>query len=160
VSIDNDDEIPEYDETDNLRLEEWKCDEDPPAILKGPSVVRGQTSIVITWETDEESSSVVKIDDKRPVSSRTVSNQTLTRRHRVAVDGLTPSHGYAFYVESADRSGNVVTGSVLNFFTLDEEDHKDPSVRIVDETTDGRLKEIRVDAADDHGVRKVAFYLD
>jgi len=152
--------IPESNEANNCRIELWKCDEDPPVILKGPSVAASSDSVVITWDTDEASDSTVKIDESRPIKSRTAADPSLVTSHRIVVKDLRPSTGYAFYVESTDASGNSVRSETQIFFTSPIRDSNLPTIEVQEKVGLDGTSFVQATASDDVGVSRVEFYID
>lgn len=91
----------------------------PPQIsnlgIEGSSIQKtkeGQAStsqIVVSWNTDESSTSQVEFGEGtgNTYSQRTQEDSNLTYNHLVVISGLTPSKVYHLRVISKDESGNV-----------------------------------------------------
>jgi len=152
--------VPEANESNNCRVELWKSDEDPPVIMKGPSVTVTSDSATIMWRTDEPSNSVLRLDESKPVKSKTVKDASLVIDHAVIVTDLKPSTGYAFYVESSDASGNLVRSQTCIFFTAAAQDLQLPTVRVLRKTRDDGTPVLQANVSDDIGVSRVEFYID
>ncbi|RLJ01815.1 MAG: hypothetical protein DRP11_03845, partial [Candidatus Aenigmatarchaeota archaeon] len=92
-------------------------DTTPPAITSGPSVSDiTETSAVITWTTDELSSSVVQYGTTTAYGlSATGAEGT---DHSVELTGLSASTTYHYRVGSADASGNETWSEDDTFTTL------------------------------------------
>jgi len=72
-------------------------------------------SVVITWNTDEDSDSFVEYEDKK---KNTTGQREGVRAHTVNLTGLLPETVYKFKVSSADSSGNVALSVEQTFKTL------------------------------------------
>ncbi|RLF79757.1 hypothetical protein DRN38_05140, partial [Thermococci archaeon] len=93
-------------------------DEVPPTISNVATSSVTQTSIKVTWTTDELSNSYVFY---KPTTEATYSSQGpagYVTSHEVIVSGLNAGTTYDFYVQSSDPSGNSATSSVYQFTTL------------------------------------------
>ncbi len=80
----------------------------PPIIIRGPlfsSIT--QTSLIVSWETDEPATSGVSYNDG--VNFNVLTDDTLVTKHQVLVTGLTPDTLYHFTVSSRDAVGNGPT---------------------------------------------------
>lgn len=100
-------------------------DTTPPAIATSISATSiSATTATISWETDEESDSIVYYDTVSAftISSTTpfVSNTTMTMTHNITLSALTASTTYYYIVTSTDGSGNTATSSEPSFTTLSE----------------------------------------
>lgn len=80
-------------------------DTDPPTISNVQVVDVGEDSVTVTWETDEDSDSLVNYGlqpdygiVRQPVPDRT--------QHSITLDGLEPGRIYHFRVVSSDEDGN------------------------------------------------------
>ncbi|MDP3956248.1 MAG: S8 family serine peptidase [bacterium] len=76
------------------------------------------TSAIITWLTDELSSSKIAYSTSTPVASIIVSDDTFVTEHSFELTDLTASTTYYFYVESVDEDGNVAASAEESFTTL------------------------------------------
>jgi hypothetical protein len=110
--------IDELDETNNLRREVWNCDTTAPQFIQPPTITLVQPdSVVIEWETDENSNSRVYYGqeaDAYPDSESDASNVTA---HQVILTGLTQATLYHYRVESTDPSGNTAASDEYFFET-------------------------------------------
>jgi phosphodiesterase/alkaline phosphatase D-like protein len=70
------------------------------------------TTAIITWTTDEASTSVVTY------GTQSASSPALVTSHSVALTGLTPGTLYNFTVTSANASGSLWTSNSYNFTTV------------------------------------------
>ncbi|HFE52110.1 MAG TPA: hypothetical protein ENK07_01630, partial [Bacteroidetes bacterium] len=89
-----------------------------PIITAGPSVstLIGGTA-VISWETNEPSTSVVQYGTGLPYTAE-LSDADLTQTHRLQLSGLQAGAEYHFRVGSSDASGNGPTWSSDRTFTV------------------------------------------
>ncbi len=149
--------VPELDESNNRRTENWKCDTDPPRILGSPGFQLNPTSTRITWTTDEKSDSTVVMDEKIPLGSISKSNSSLVTEHSIQVKGLNPSTVYAFYVESSDDAGNSVRSETFTLITPPTYDSSPPKIHGYHKTEAGGHPLFRLNASDDSGIRRVEF---
>ena len=75
----------------------------------------------ITWDTDEESDSVVWYSTTTPValsSSLLIESADLVTSHTISLSGLSINTTYYFIVSSLDSSGNKATSTESSFITL------------------------------------------
>ena len=80
------------------------------------------TSTVISWTTDEESTSQVEYDTQSLASSTTtqsLSDVAFVTLHSLELTSLTASTTYYFIVESMDADNNTATSSEQMFVTLE-----------------------------------------
>lgn len=93
------------------------------------------TSVDITWDTDEDSDSVVWYGEVSPVvvSSTTpsVTSGTLTTSHSLELTSLTASTTYYYLVTSTDDSGNTATSSENSFTTIVEPEPADTTAPVI-----------------------------
>lgn len=100
----------------------------PPAIFAGPAVIDvTDTTAIVVWTTDEPTTSGVSYNDG--VVHRVLSDDSLSRQHRVQVIGLNPGTVYQLHVSSKDGQGNgpVVSDSVT-FVTRNTPDVQAPQL--------------------------------
>ena len=76
------------------------------------------TSTIITWSTNEPATSKIAYSTATPVSSTIISTSTLITSHRIELTGLSTSTTYYFYIETADKYGNIATSAEQSFKTL------------------------------------------
>src|SRR3989344_730281 len=89
----------------------------PPAVINVHASTTSFTTVVITWQTDEPATSVVKYGHDIGYTSGTVSDVSYVLNHSVTVTGLIPCATYHYRVFSADWVGNVGT-SLDDTFTM------------------------------------------
>jgi hypothetical protein len=75
------------------------------------------TSAVITWTTDQSSSSQVKYGTTTSYGSSSALNSTLVTSHSVTLTGLTPGTTYNYAVTSANSAGTSSTSANFTFTT-------------------------------------------
>src|SRR3989344_3276469 len=90
----------------------------PPIISTVQAATTTATSSIITWTTNELSTSKVKYSTTTPVASTIVSDNSLVTDHALVLTNLTASTTYYFYVESVDALGNIATSIEQSFETL------------------------------------------
>ena len=158
---DEGDIIPEINETNNNRVEQWNCDTLPPEIVSGPLVQDiTQERAVIVWGTSEESNSLVSYGTVSGFYTNNVANESLSSIHHITLQELAPSTTYHFRVESSDLTGNTIRSSDLFFETVPAPDSIPP---LVDMEEPGECQQstlISVTAQDNQGVEKVIFYIN
>jgi peptidoglycan hydrolase-like protein with peptidoglycan-binding domain len=76
-----------------------------------------QTTSLITWTTNESSSSQVEYGSTLSYGQTSVLDSTLVTNHSVVLSGLTPGTVYHYRVKSADVSSNLATSSDQTFTT-------------------------------------------
>jgi len=130
-------------------------------ITSGPNVYQiTQTSATICWETNQDSDSVVKYDNRSGKYESIREDLMLVRQHCLNLTELDPATTYHFIVESTDSSGNKVRSHDLSFDTLSPPDKEKPSLYIqVPDTLSGKAV-ISADVSDNIGVDRVVFLLD
>ncbi|GFO54930.1 hypothetical protein GMSM_19370 [Geomonas sp. Red276] len=90
-----------------------------PVITNGPMrTSTTDTSVTITWITDEPATSGVSLNDGTNYIVYT--DTTLTTSHSVVISKLTPSTAYSYVVSSTDAVGNGPTLSAAKSFTTDQ----------------------------------------
>ncbi|QQR50515.1 fibronectin type III domain-containing protein [Candidatus Nomurabacteria bacterium] len=88
-------------------------------VISSIAVDPGETSATITWNTNENASSIVEYG--RTISYGTTTEEDvlpMVTQHSVTITGLTQNTAYHFDVKSKDASGNTGTSSD-NTFTTD-----------------------------------------
>ena len=78
-----------------------------------------ETSITITWVTDEASTSEVEYGPTTSYGTLTSLNATLSVDHTQPLSGLTANSLYHYRVRSADAAGNLTTSEDHTFTTSD-----------------------------------------
>jgi subtilisin-like proprotein convertase family protein len=95
-----------------------------PAITNVQAVNISGTSATITWNTNEESDSVVVYDTVVPPVANSVSDTDVVTTHNLQLNGLTSCITYFYYVQSTDAAGNVSVdnngGAFYSFTTTGE----------------------------------------
>src|SRR3990172_9960687 len=85
------------------------------------------TSAVITWTTDEASTSQTDYGTTSSYGSSTTIDNTLVTSHSVTISGLSSWTTYHFRVKSQDSAGNLAVSSDLTFSTLAPPDTTAPT---------------------------------
>jgi hypothetical protein len=99
-------------------------DTKPPIIVNVSAPVVSKNMAIITWQTDELSTSRVWYGTE-PDNLQAASNEdfTLTAYHSVLLQGLTPKTRYYYYVVSKDPDGNESrASSTLGYFETSDSD--------------------------------------
>lgn len=88
-------------------------------VLIGRALVEdvSTSSAMISWQTDEASSTVVFVGTTANNLSRIETTPGFTTKHQLALTRLLPATTYFFRVESSDLSGNRTNVSVSSFTT-------------------------------------------
>lgn len=164
VCADNQNYFVESDEANNCAEEIWQCDTAPPKITSGPVVSDVlQTSVVISWTTDEDSDSVVKYGRYAGKYESQNSDSTPSKEHEVPLKDLEPATVYRYVVESTDASGNTVASKEGFFETAATPTGEPPSLASPTVTRvegERELYQITVPVSDTSGIGRVEFYLD
>nr|QNO54193.1 Tol-Pal system protein TolB [Methanosarcinales archaeon ANME-1 ERB7] len=164
VCADHSDRVDETDETNNCRNERWKCDETPPVIVSGPVVSEvTQSSVTISWTTDEYSDSVARFGRTAGMYEDQKFSLKMKQEHKVILKDLLPSTTYRYLVESTDASENTVVSQDGLFETSPLPDDEPPVVHALNITRgkgDFLYYEMSADATDNIGVERVEFYID
>ncbi|MBN2092170.1 carboxypeptidase regulatory-like domain-containing protein [candidate division KSB1 bacterium] len=112
-------------------------DTEPPKILTGPSISQTTAnSVLITWETDEPSNSVVEygLTENFGLSK---SENALSLKHQVKITGLEPAQKYYYRVKSTDAYNNGPVSSPMGIFNTSKiilslpEIGKDPGAEVI-----------------------------
>ncbi len=89
-----------------------------PPVLSGVGAASDFGSMIISWNSDEPSTSVVRYGTNTSLA-RAVINTTLTTTHTMALNGLVVGQTNYFAVISTDEAGNTATNdNGGTFFTL------------------------------------------
>ena len=133
----------------------------PPEIISGPTVSQiTEISVLICWETDEVSDSLVKYDCLSGIYGSAVEDHSSVVEHCLSLTQLEPATTYHFMVESTDSSGNRAASRDLSFETLSSLDGEEPSLSLlIPHTLSGKVP-ISADAQDNVGVEGVIFFID
>lgn len=88
-------------------------------IITNVAATPTDTSVQITWDTDEAASSIVEYGTTLSYGTTTAETDTSPRvtSHNVTISGLSASTGYHFRVKSADAATNLRTGNDTTFTT-------------------------------------------
>jgi hypothetical protein len=99
-----------------------------PIITAGPTIVSTtDTQIIVSWETNEPSTSGVSFNDGTVFNL--VTDNALTSTHQITLSGLSPSTTYAIRVSSTDAVGNGPTlGEPISAATDAEADTTAPTI--------------------------------
>lgn len=98
-------------------------DTNPPVITNVKVSSSTGESAVITWDTDEDSNSLVKYGTDTNYGNmagddKVNNNQAnYTNSHSVTINGLVPATKYFYVVSSIDASGNIASSSESSFTT-------------------------------------------
>ncbi len=88
----------------------------PPKLVSGPDETVSSSTAEMTWVTDRDGSSFVKIlQDGKFVSEQGSTEQTTS--HKVKVYGLKPLTDYTYVVESTDVDGNMMSSEAKSIAT-------------------------------------------
>lgn len=151
----------ESDETNNCREETWQCDTTPPAITSGPTVSEiGVDSAIVSWQTDEESDSLVKYGRQAGEYEDQAGDVTPSKGHEITLTDLKPSTTYHYVVESKDASDNAVASDEGFFQTAAASDSTKPDISFLAATSMDLPPEFTALASDNIGVERLEFYLD
>ena len=105
-------------------------DETPPVIdLLSISISNiTNTSVIISWTTNEASDTQVEYGTTTSYGSSTTLNGTLATSHAQALTGLTASTLYHYRVKSKDATGNASTSADQTFTTSAPSDITPPTI--------------------------------
>jgi len=92
----------------------------PPVISDVNATSISGSSAIITWETDEPASSLVKYGTSPGSYTQTKSNSSYVTSHSTTLAGLSSNTTYYFVVNSTDQSGNSNQSTEHNFTTKEE----------------------------------------
>lgn len=88
-----------------------------PVISVVTSGSLAQTSAVVTWTTDEDSTSQVEYGTTTAYGSATTLDSTRTKSHSVSITALTAATAYHYRVKSKDAAGNEGVSTDNTFTT-------------------------------------------
>ena len=94
-----------------------RVDNLPPIIDSVQTSELTQTSVTITWQTDEPADSRVEYGTTTAYGQTSALQSALGTYHSVQLTGLTPGTMYHFRVISKDSAGNTAVGENLTFTT-------------------------------------------
>jgi hypothetical protein len=93
------------------------ADTTAPTITAVASSSIAATSATVTWTTNEAADSQVFYREQGDTAyQQTVLDATKVTAHSVALQGLSPSTTYEYYVRSADAASNAATSTPVNTF--------------------------------------------
>jgi len=75
-----------------------------------------ESSITVTWSTDEAATSQIEYGKTSSYGTTTPLDKTLTTSHSMVITGLSPSTEYHFTVKSTDANGNEAISDTDNVF--------------------------------------------
>ncbi len=104
-------------DTEDVGITVIDVDNVPPVISNVFSYARFTTA-VITWETNEPTTSQVEYGLTNQYGSLTPIDTRLVRKHKVLLTGLTPGTVYHFRVRSKDGAENEAISGDYNFRTI------------------------------------------
>jgi peroxiredoxin/RNA polymerase subunit RPABC4/transcription elongation factor Spt4 len=93
-----------------------KHDSTPPAVTRF-KVIPTDGSAIVTWTTDEPSSSQVLYGADMSCSSSTQADSRLVQEHSVRIIGLEANTPYYYRIKSTDANGNASVMEPPNMFT-------------------------------------------
>ncbi len=102
-------------------------DTTPPQVTNVASSGINQTAAIITWTTDETSTSQIEYGPTASYGSSSVLNSNLVTAHSASLSGLTAGTTYHYRVKSKDASNNE-TISNDNTFTTVSADNQAPQI--------------------------------
>jgi cytochrome c biogenesis protein CcmG/thiol:disulfide interchange protein DsbE len=87
------------------------------------------TNAVITWTTDEPSSTQVEYGTSANYGKSSVFNEEMVTKHAVKLSALTPGTSYYFRIKSKDAAGNLATSTTDDkFVTIPPPDINPPVI--------------------------------
>ncbi len=92
-----------------------------PPIISSTTATPSSAQAVITWTTNEASTSNVRYATDPIITAssiESITNNTLVTNHQLTLTGLTASTTYHFIVKSIDGAGNTATSTDQTFSTL------------------------------------------
>jgi hypothetical protein len=92
-------------------------DDTTPPIISDIQVAPGETSVTITWTTNEPATSSVAYGPSAAYENGSVDDSALVTEHTITLTSLIPGSIYHYQVTSVDGSGNAASSSDLNFRT-------------------------------------------
>ena len=136
-------------------------DTGPPEITSGPTVSSlTQYSALISWQTSEDSDSVLHYSKTAGRYNLQETDATLVTEHSISLTNLEPSTTYRLMVQSADVSGKKTESRGITFETLALTDNTNPTVSLIDPGVCRGTVTISANASDDTGVECVVFSFD
>jgi predicted phosphodiesterase len=99
-----------------VSAQEYKSNNESKFVVKPYLQFATKTSIIILWETDEASSSVVEYAEEYPLKEKAEKKGT-DKMHKVELTGLKPQTNYFYRVVSKTASGLEIASEVYTFQT-------------------------------------------
>ena len=144
-----------------VHLGPFYLDTGPPEIISGPTVSSlTQYSALISWQTSEDSDSVLHYSKTAGRYTLQETDASLVTDHSISLTNLAPSTTYRLMVQSTDASGKKAESRGITFETLALTDNTNPTVSLIDPGVFRGTVTISANASDDKGVEKVAFFLN
>jgi uncharacterized repeat protein (TIGR01451 family) len=161
VTADYQDQQAEDNEVNNGRTENWLCDTTPPEIVYGP-IVSGITeeSVVIQWQTDEDSDSKVQFGANAGLFDDEQTDSQYVKDHVMTLIDLSSSTTYHYMVTSSDASGNNITSQECYFTTGNVYDDMVPIMLFFNRTDTIIPYTYSFFGSDNIGIDRVEFSMD
>ena len=103
----------------------------PPAIVGAIATAATDTEVIITWTTNEPSTSVINYGETTAYGSADASDTALVTDHSVTISGLALDTEYHFEIVSTDGSSNSSTSADQSFTTAATADITPPVVSAI-----------------------------
>jgi hypothetical protein len=103
-------------------------------VIDGPSVESEPGSLVVSWRSDKETTSFVKVYQGNQYVGQ-LGQSTLASEHSVEVIGLEPSTKYRYKLVWTDENGNIGSSDWYTTQTAPPPQVKDLQAQILDQTT-------------------------
>jgi len=101
--------VAEGNETNNAWSEVWPCDQQPPRMTSGPTVLAtSEHTATIRWMTNESASYELRYGTTSGVYPSKVSSAALNTTHFANLSGLTTDRVYHYTIVFTDAAGTVV----------------------------------------------------
>jgi len=100
-----------------FEIEQTTPDTTPPTISSVNATSITPTTAVITWETDEKATSLVKYGTSSGSYPYSKEDTSYTTSHSITLTDLSPNTTYYFLVNSTDKAGNPAQSTEYSFNT-------------------------------------------
>jgi len=100
-----------------FEIEQTTPDTTPPVISSVNATSITPTTAVITWETDEKATSLVKYGTSSGSYPYSKEDTSYTTSHSITLTDLSPNTTYYFLVNSTDKAGNPAQSTEYSFNT-------------------------------------------
>jgi len=100
-----------------FEIEQTTPDTTPPTISSVNATSITPTTAVITWETDEKATSLVKYGTSSGSYPYSKEDTSYTTSHSITLTDLQPNTTYYFLVNSTDKAGNPAQSTEYSFNT-------------------------------------------